>query len=55
MRSLTSHVYLPCSSSSTAFISVEEKQNTPLQNMPLWPKDYFHLIIFERLQTQEKL
>ena len=31
------------------------KQNLPSPNMPLWHKDYFKLVIFKKLQTQEKL
>lgn len=30
-------------------------QNLPPQNMPLGHKDYFELIIFEKLQTLKKL
>ena len=33
----------------------ERQQNMPLQNMPLWHKDYFELIIFEKEQAQENL
>ena len=29
---------------------VEGEQNGPPQNMPLWHKDYFKLIIFKKLQ-----
>ena len=31
------------------------ERNMPPQHLPLWPKDYFELIIFENMQTQEKL
>lgn len=30
-------------------------QNTQSQSTVLWHRDYFKLIIFEKLQTQEKL
>ena len=29
------------------------EQNLPSQNMPLWQKDYFKLVIFKKLQVQE--
>ena len=36
-------------------IHIEGEQNLPSPNMPLWHKDYFNLVIFKKLQTQEKL
>lgn len=33
----------------------EGKQHLPSQNMPLWPKDYFRLIIFPKQQIGKKL
>lgn len=32
---------------------MEGHQNMAPQNMPPWHKDYFVLVIFEKLQTQE--
>lgn len=33
----------------------EGKQNTPLQNSPLWHTNYFEGVIFKKWQTQKKL
>ena len=37
------------------FFQVKGKQNLPLQNNPLWCKDYFWLAIFKKQQTRKKL
>ena len=35
-------------------LAVVGEQNLPPQNMPLWHKGYFKLVIFKKLQTQAK-
>ena len=34
---------------------LERDQDIPPQNIPLWPKDYFDLVISKRLQTLKTL
>ena len=36
-------------------MNLEEEQNWPSQNMPLWHKDYPQLVILKKESTQEKL
>lgn len=36
-------------------LSLEGEHNMPPQNVPLWHKDYFQLVIFKKQQTQEQL
>lgn len=40
---------------TVSFIHIEGEQNFPFPDMSLWHKDYFKLVIFKTLQTQEKL
>lgn len=36
-------------------LRVGEEQTMPPQNLPVWLKEYFELIIFKKWQIQEKL
>ena len=51
-------MYSEHDSSICVFVSAyssEGEHNMPPQNMPLWHKDFFELIIFERLQIEDSL
>lgn len=39
----------------TITLSPVKEHSMPPQNMPLWNTDYLELVIFRKLQTQEKL
>lgn len=46
---------LTMSNKTMSFVYIQEEQILPSPNVSLWHKDYLKLVIFKKLQTQEKL